>query len=278
MNSSLYPCLWFDSQASEAADFYCSVFPNSKILEKTPVVTRFELNGTRLMGLNGGPKFKVNSAVSYFAYCGSEEEILRMYAALSEGGSVLMPLAKYDWSPKYAWVIDRFGVNWQLDVEDIRSSQKVVPCLLFVNEKRNLVKEAITHYTGIFKNSKILMEAPYPAEVGLPEGTLLFAQVKLDGFILNAMSSTMPHEFDFSPGNSLVVECENQEEIDHFWDTLGSGGRYDQCGWLADRFGVSWQVVPTILGKLMNDPEKGPRVIQAFLKMKKFDIETLLKA
>ena len=278
MNSSLYPCLWFDHQAEEAADFYCSLFRNSKVLEKTQMVSRFELNGTKFMGLNGGSKYQVNSAVSYFVHCGSEVEIHRIYDALSKGGSVLMPLKTYDWSPKYAWVIDRYGVNWQLDVEDINSSQKIVPCLLFTNGKRDLVKNALAHYTGIFKNSRILMEAPYPPEIGLPEGTLLFAQIKLDGFILNAMSSTMEHDFDFTPGNSLVVECETQEEIDYYWTQLGKDGKFDRCGWLTDRFGVSWQIVPKILGKLMTDPSKSQKVMASLLTMQKIEIETLLNS
>nr|WP_255502092.1 VOC family protein [Algoriphagus sp. AK58] len=165
-----------------------------------------------------------------------------------------------------------------MDVDDIRSNQKVVPCLLFVNEKRNEVKNAILHYTGIFKNSKILMEAPYPLEAGLPEGTLLFAQVKLGEYLLNAMSSTLPHDFDFSPGNSLVVECETQEEIDHFWANLGSNGQYYQCGWLSDQFGVSWQILPTILSKLMTDPVRSRKVIETFQNIQKFDIKALLEA
>lgn len=95
---------------------------------------------------------------------------------------------------------------------------------------------------------------------------------------MNAMSSTLQHDYDFTPGNSFVVECDDQQEIDYFWGTLGESGRYDMCGWLADRYGVSWQIVPSILSQLMQDPEKGPRVIQAFLKMQKFDIQTLLDA
>jgi predicted 3-demethylubiquinone-9 3-methyltransferase (glyoxalase superfamily) len=82
----------------------------------------------------------------------------------------------------------------------------------------------------------------------------------------------------FSPATSFVIECETQDEIDHYWENLGKGGVYNQCGWLDDKFGVSWQIVPKILGKLMSNPEKSPRVIEAFLKMKKFDIETLINA
>ncbi|MFA6581305.1 MAG: VOC family protein [Paludibacter sp.] len=140
MIKQLYPCLWFDGQAKAAAEFYCSIFSNSKITDENPMVVRWELNGQQFMGLNGGPMYK------------------------------------------------------------------------------------------------------------------------------------------FSPANSYVIECDTQEEIDHFWNKLGEDGIYNQCGWLDDKFGVSWQIIPGILGKLMVDPEKGDRVVKAFMQMKKFDIATLQNA
>tara|TARA_R110002124_G_scaffold56233_3_gene158896 strand:+ start:94 stop:933 length:840 start_codon:yes stop_codon:yes gene_type:complete len=276
--NTIYPCLWFDGNAAEAAAFYVQTFPNSKVLQLNPMVASFELNGTRFMGLNGGPKYKVNPAVSYFVHCGSESEIERLYAILSDNGSVLMPLDKYDWSSKYAWVQDRFGVNWQLDIDDIRSEQKVVPCLMFANEKVQLVKEAITHYTTVFDPSRILMEMPYSNNPDIPDGTILFAQYKVQEFIFNAMSGSGVHDFDFTPANSFVLECETQEDIDYFWELLGKDGRYDQCGWLADKYGVSWQIIPAILPKLMADSVKAPQVVAAFMKMTKFDIEALVNA
>lgn len=140
MIQPVYPCLWFDNQASAAANFYCSIFPDSKITSDNPMVTIFEINGAKFMGLNGGPQFKFNEAVSF------------------------------------------------------------------------------------------------------------------------------------------VVNCDTQEEIDYYWDKLTEGGEESMCGWLKDRFGLSWQIVPSMLGKLMSDPVKGQRVINAFLKMRKFDIQTLLDA
>lgn len=140
MANQLYPCLWFDGQAKEAADYYCSIFKNSSITAENPVVVNFELNGSKFMALNGGPKYK------------------------------------------------------------------------------------------------------------------------------------------FTPATSFVIECSNQAEIDYYWEKLGAGGRYDQCGWLDDKFGVSWQVVPAVLHELMGDSNKAPRVMQAFMKMSKFDIKTLLEA
>lgn len=276
--TSIYPCFWFDQQASEAFEFYHNVFPGSKIQSQNAMVTTIDLLGIRLMALNGGPKYKISPAISLFVYTGDALEIDRLYHALSQGGMVRIPLGEYPWSPRYAWVEDRFGVNWQLDVDPINNPQKVVPALLFTNEKRGLVKAAIDHYASIFPISRILMESPFPPEAGMSENALLFAQIKINGFILNAMSSWEDHTYTFSPGNSLVVECQNQEEIDHYWENLGRGGRYDRCGWLVDRFGVSWQIVPTILPALMQDPTRGPRVVEAFLKMQKFDIQTLLDA
>lgn len=140
MKNPIYPCLWFDGQAKAAAEFYCSVFKNSKIMADTPLVVTFELNGRKFMGLNGGPKFKFNEAVSF------------------------------------------------------------------------------------------------------------------------------------------VVDCDTQEEIDYYWDKLTEGGEESMCGWLKDKYGLSWQIVPAILGELMSDPEKGQRVVQAFLQMKKFNIEKLKQA
>jgi predicted 3-demethylubiquinone-9 3-methyltransferase (glyoxalase superfamily) len=141
MTHPIYSCLWFDNQGKEAAEFYCSVFKNSKMVSSNPMVTIFELNNTKFMALNGGPQFHFNEAVSF------------------------------------------------------------------------------------------------------------------------------------------VVDCESQEDIDYYWEKLtADGGAESMCGWLKDKYGVSWQVVPTILGKLMSDPEKAGRVMPVFMQMKKFDIQKLLDA
>ena len=276
MQHPIYPCLWFNSEAKEAAEFYCAVFKNSSILASNPMVTTFSIEGLKVMGLNGGPMYQTTQAVSLYVYAGNEEEVTRLYNLLSENGKVLMPLDTYAWSPKYAWIEDKFGNSWQLDVKDIEGAQKIVPCLLFANDKMSFVKKAIDHYTSTFTDAAIRFEAPYPAEAGLEAGTLLFAQYALNGTIFQAMSSTLSHDFDFTPGNSFVIDCDTQDEIDHYWEKLGENGLYDRCGWLADAFGVSWQVVPTCLSKLI--AEKGQPVIEAFMKMQKFDIKTLEEA
>jgi predicted 3-demethylubiquinone-9 3-methyltransferase (glyoxalase superfamily) len=139
INNNIYPCLWFENQALGAAEFYCSIFKDSRIVSNNQLVVNFELNGKKFMGLNGGPEFKFNEAISF------------------------------------------------------------------------------------------------------------------------------------------VVDCETQEEIDYYWNKLTEGGIESQCGWLKDKFGVSWQIVPAILSELMSDPEKAPKIIEAFMQMKKFDIEKLLQ-
>lgn len=279
MKNPIHPCLWFDGQAKEAAEFYCSLFPNSSITVDTPLVVNWELNGFKLMGLNGGPDFKFNPAISLFVTCDTDEEINMLWEKLSDGGSVMMALDSYPWSPKYAWVSDKHGLSWQLMMRDDNSSgNKIIPCLLFVNEQYGRGEEAINFYTSVFKDSSKGHIQLYGAEQAEQQGKLMHGQFNLTGLEFSAMDGMGEHQFVFDESISFVVSCDNQEEIDYFWDKLCEGGQESQCGWLKDKFGVSWQVVPAILGELMTDGERAPRVMQAFLKMKKFDIETLVNA
>jgi len=278
MKSPLYPCLWFDGNSAEAAGFYTSLFADGKILSANPMATTFELAGCEFMALNGGPMYKITPAISFTVYGNSENEVQQLYNALSVGGTVMIPLGRYDWSPMYAWVEDKFGVSWQLDANSAGQHQKIVPTLLFVNEKNAKVKEALEFYCGIFPGSVKHFEAQHAPESGMPDGALIFAQFGLKGKVLNAMSSTMPHDYDFTPGNSLVVECETQYEIDYYWERLGHAGKYSMCGWLEDKFGVSWQIIPAVLPEIMKDTERAQRVTAAFLTMQKLDMEVLLNA
>lgn len=276
MKSPFYPCLWFDGNGRDAADFYTSVFPSSKMLDSNPIVTTFELINTKYMALNGGPMYKMTPAFSFSVYCENENETGRLYNMLSENGKILIPLDKYDWSPLYAWVEDKFGVSWQLDASSSGQKEKIIPTLLFVNQKNTLVKSALEYYKNIFPGSDTILEAPFSPGSGMPAGSLLFARFQLHGNVMNIMSSTESYDYDFTPGNSIVVECETQEEIDYFWEKLGNEGHYSMCGWLEDKHGVSWQIIPAILPQLMADPGKAEKVTQAFMKMQKLEIATLL--
>ncbi|MFN3841490.1 MAG: VOC family protein [Cyclobacteriaceae bacterium] len=278
MTKSIYPCLWFDGDAEKAANLYCSIFNNSTITEKNPIVVRFELDGFRVMGLNGGPKFKINPSISFFVYCTSEEETERIYNALIAGGSALMPLDTYPWSKKYGWLQDTFGMTWQISVVDKPGTPfSIKPCMLFTSSQFGRAEEAIHFYHSIFPKATTDVFIQYD-EGDANAGKVMYSEFQLNNYPLIVMDGPGEHGFTFSEGVSLVIECETQEEIDHYWNKLSEGGREDMCGWLKDKFGVSWQIVPGILGKLMSDPEKAPRVTQAFLQMKKFDITTLLRA
>lgn len=287
-NNFITPCIWFDNEAEQAVKFYCSLFDNSKVNritrygkagfeyhhkpEGSVMTIEFELNGQKFLALNGGPDFKLNESVSFFVYCETEERINFLYEKLSESGSINMPLDKYDWSPKYAWVKDKFGLSWQLDIEAINSPQKIVPSLLFVNENYKKVKDAINFYVSVFPNSTILVE--YPSK-----DYLLFSQAKLNGSLLNAMSGgEIKHNFEFNDALSFIISCDSQDEIDYYWNKLTEDGKEVQCGWLKDKFGVSWQVVPKILNELISKPEKTDRVLSVVLEMKKFDIKKLMEA
>ena len=280
MNHKIYPCFWFDGQAKAASEFYCSIFGNSEITVDTPMVVNFNLNGQKFMGLNGGPQFKINRSISIFAMCETDEETNNAWQRLSEGGSVLMPLDKYPWSEKYGWLQDRYGVSWQIaqgKLEDVHG-QKFTPCFLFTGPQHGRAEEALKFYTTTFQPSSvsgILHNATGDTE---PEGTVKHAQFIINNYVMMVMDSVGPHAFNFNEAFSFVVECETQQEIDYYWGKFAEGGEESRCGWVKDKFGVWWQVVPTILGKLMSDPTRAQKVMQAFMQMKKFDIKKLEEA
>lgn len=288
-------CLWFDDQAEEAAQFYTSLFPDSGIdavtrygaagyeIHKRPegsvMTVEFRLSGMKFMGLNGGPHFKFNPSISYFVVCETAAETDELWKKLSEGGMVLMELDKYDWSEKYGWVQDRYGLSWQLSLGKLADTngQKITPFIMYVQEQAGRAEEAVRFYTSIFEGSEIrgmLKNGPGGNE---PEGTVKHAQFNLAGQEFMAMDSK-PHHFFFNEAISFVIACKTQQEIDYYWNKLTEdGGQESVCGWLKDKFGVSWQVEPIQLAEMLKSPdkEKVERVTNAFLKMKKFDLKKL---
>jgi len=279
MKNIIYPCLWFDGKAKEAASFYCSVFNNSVITAENPIVVTFESAGQKFMCLNGGPQYTFNPSVSFFVLCETEEEVDKAWKNLLEGGSVLMPLDKYDWSTKYGWVQDRFGLSWQLSLgkrEEV--GQKFTPMLMFTGKQNGRAEQAFQFYTSLFANSSVRGVLRYSKGENEVEGAVKHAQFSLGKYAFMAMESSLPHHFSFNEAISFVVECKTQEDIDYYWEKLSAVPEAEQCGWLKDKFGVSWQIVPEILGKLMSDPSKSERVMQAFLQMKKFEIDKLITA
>ena len=279
MNNIIYPCLWFNGKAKEAAEYYCNVFNDSFITSENQVVVTFESAGQKFMCLNGGPEYTFNPSISFYVICESEAEISRLWKSLLEGGSVLMELDKYEWSNKYGWLQDKYGVTWQLSFGGMeKTDQKFSPVLMFTDKQAGKAEQAIHFYTSVFKNSKIIGISRYIKGENDVEGTVKHAEFSLGNQVFMSMDSSFMHRFSYNEAISFVVDCETQEEIDYYWDKLTDGGEEIQSGWLKDRFGVSWQIVPVILSELMSDPSKSERVTNALLQMKKFDIEKLVNA
>jgi len=279
LSNPINPCLWFDGQAGEVAAFYASVFPDARLLGGSDPITRVQVGDLKLMLLDGGPQFEINPSISFFYHCGSEAEVDARWKSLSEGGTALMPLGSYPFSKRYGWIAARFGVNWQFILPSAPPRQKVFPSLMFTQDRAGRAEEAMRFYSTVFKDSTIGTVSRYgPGQEPDKEGTLNYAELRLADQWFSVMDSAHPHQFAFTEGVSLFLTCEDQREINYFWDRLTEGGSESRCGWLKDKFGVSWQVVPRVLGELMADPSRAKRVVAAFLPMKKLDIATLLKA
>jgi predicted 3-demethylubiquinone-9 3-methyltransferase (glyoxalase superfamily) len=231
------------------------------------------------MALDGGPYFKFNPTVSFTIIRTSKEEVEKLFNALLEGGMALMPLQKYPFSEFYGWVQDKYGISWQIGMGE--NAQTITPSLMFVGEHFGHAEEAVRFYTTLFKNTSIKTLTHYGPHEHIEEGRVKYASFMLEGQPFVAMES-VGHKFEASGAISFYVECETQEEVDYYWDALTKDGdpKAQQCGWLKDKFGVSWQIIPKTLGELMSDPDKtkAGRVTQAMLQMKKIDIEGLRKA
>ncbi len=283
------PHLWFNKEAREAAVFYTSLFENSKVKNITTItgtpsgdcdVVMFDLSGQEFMAISGGIDFKFNPSISFFVVFDNEEKIDEVWKKLEGGGKVLMPYKAYPWAHKYGWLEDKYGLSWQLSWSEYHKvEQKITPLLMFTKDVAGKTKEAIGRYTGIFPNSKVEVVVPYNKEDGDKEGFIKHSRFTLCGQSFMAMDSSLPHDFTFSETLSFIVSCDTQEEIDYYWEKLSAVPEAEQCGWLKDKYGVSWQIVPSVMNEMMTsgDKEKIARVTQAFLKMKKFDIEDLKK-
>lgn len=285
MNNNIFPCLWYDGDAKNSADFYCKIF-EGKITAENTMVINIDIFGQRLMLLNGGPQFEKNASISFMIVCETKEEVEKYWNPLSENGKILMELGEYPWSKKYGWVRDQFGVTWQLYLGEKHGEQKVIPTLMYIHENNGKAMKAMEFYTSIFPNSKIESVLKYGEGVGgenhEPAENVQHAHFQLNHYSFFCMDNSYDHQFDFSEGISIVVLTDNQTETDHLWNSLTSnGGRESMCGWLKDQFGVSWQIVPKRLLELMNDhenPAKAQKVMMALMHMQKIVIAELEQA
>ena len=294
------PHLWFDKQAREAAELYVSFFPGSKItnvrtLTNTPSgdcdLVSFELAGQPFMAISAGPYFKFNPSVSFHVNCDTKEEVDSVWERLSPGGKVLMPLDTYPFSARYGWLEDKYGLSWQvIHTGGASIHQKFTPVLMFVGNVCGKAEEAIDFYASVFQGApdgartggtKAEVLARYgKGEEPDKEGSVRYARFLLLGLEFGAMDSAREHKFAFNEAISFLVPCDTQEEIDYLWGKLSADPKAEQCGWLKDKYGLSWQIAPTMMQAVLGsgDKQRMERVTQAFLKMKKFDIAALKQA
>ncbi|ETT72027.1 3-demethylubiquinone-9 3-methyltransferase [Paenibacillus sp. FSL R7-277] len=294
----IVPHLWYDKEAAEAARFYATVFPESKVtsvntIHDTPSgdagQVSFEVWGQAFMAISGGPYFKLNPAVSFFVNFDpsrdqdAAERLDEVWDKLAEGGTALMPLGKYPFSERYGWIQDKYGVSWQLILTNPAGEERpaIIPSLLFVGDKCGKAEEAMSFYLSVFKDSRQGLLTRYPAgSAPDQEGTIMFADFMLENLWFTVMDSAHNHQFSFNEAVSFMVSCDSQEEIDYYWDKLSAVPEAEQCGWLKDAFGISWQIIPAEMNEMMKKgtPEQLARVTKAFLQMKKFELTELRKA
>ncbi len=295
----IVPYLWYENQTEEAVKFYTAIFPNSKVIhvfrygksgaeiagraEGSVMSVTFELEGEEFVAFNGGPQFSFSPAVSFFVNCQTETEIENLWAKFQAGGTVLMPLGKYPFREKFGWLTDRFGVSWQFSLSF--RSPKITPFLIFTGEQNGKAEEAMNLYTSLFEDSKI-HQIEYDnqserelrhTEAGKSVKEAFFA---LNGQEFRCVDGYMAHPFPFTPAISFFVNCESQEEVDNLWEKLSENGESQPCGWLKDKFGLSWQIIPTALGELLqnSNEEQSERIMEELFAMNKIEIAKLKKA
>ena len=285
------PHLWYDKEAKEAAAFYVTIFKDSKhknttTIQNTPSgsvdIVTIELMGQDFTLISAGPLFKFNPSISFLVAFDSEEAVDEAWEKLSKGGAALMEIGAYPFSERYGWAQDRYGLSWQLMYRAGQPIKQVItPTLMFVGKQCGNAEEAINFYASVFHNSHVDGVLRYENnEAPDKAGSIKHAAFTLEGQAFAAMDSAHGHNFAFNEAISLMVHCNTQEEIDYYWDKLSASPEAEQCGWLKDKFGLSWQIVPTVMDEMFKekDEKKIARVTEAFLKMKKFDIAKLQEA
>jgi predicted 3-demethylubiquinone-9 3-methyltransferase (glyoxalase superfamily) len=287
----IIPHLWYDKEALEAATWYVSLFENSEIehvstISDTPSgdaqMVAFRLAGLSFSSISAGTFFTLNPAISLMVACETREEVERLYEQLKVGATELMPLMEYPFSRYYVWLQDKYGLNWQIMLtENATAVPKIRPTLLFAGDACGKAQEAMDYYATIFPETSIQFVNHYhPDEAEDARAKVNYAEIEILGTSFVAMDHGAGGDFSFNEAFSFMVPCEDQKEIDYFWDKLSFVPKAEQCGWLKDKFGVSWQITSAHMDEVFvnGTPEEAKRVTEAFLKMKKFDLAALERA
>ncbi|WPV01151.1 VOC family protein [Mucilaginibacter sp. cycad4] len=289
------PHIWFDQdKAREAAEFYATLMPDSVLnyVNHFPMpggeceIVEFTFAGQPFLGISAGDGLKISPSISFMINFDPSRDpdavsrIDKVWNKLSENGKIMMPLDRYPFSERYGWVSDKYGVSWQLILTNPAGEERpvIVPSLMYTGQVAGKTNEAIDFYCSVFKDGKRGITAPRPEDMGPDKaGTLMYADFYIGQTWLAAMDSAHPHGFSFNDAVSLLIPCETQEEIDYYWSALSADGETGQCGWLKDKYGVSWQVTSTVMLETLKNgrSEQIARVTQAFMTMKKVDVAAL---
>jgi predicted 3-demethylubiquinone-9 3-methyltransferase (glyoxalase superfamily) len=249
----------------------------------------FELEGYRFQALDGGPLFHINPSVSFILNFdpshirNARKNLDTLWNKLLPGGKVMMELQKYPFSEHYGWIQDKYGISWQLFLSNPEGDPRpfIVPSLMFSGKVSGKAEEAVDFYLSVFEDSKKGIIERYPSGMAPDkEGTVMYSDFSISNQWFSAMDSARMSDISFNEGISFTVNCGDQEEIDRFWSKLSHVPGSEQCGWLKDKYGFSWQIVPEKLGELLSgrDKERAHRVLNSLLQMKKIVIKELEEA
>lgn len=285
----------FSAAGFAATSNVTSHYPNVGLLDfqrelaGEPLTVDVEIDGTRLVLVNAGPEFSPNPSVSFMlnfdpmrfgdddadGEIEAREHMVLLWERLSEHGFIMMPLSEYPFSTMYGWVQDRYGVSWQLMLTQPEGDPRpfVIPALMFDGPSQNKAAEAADFYVETFKNtpggSQIGNRSTYGQQTGHASAdALAFGEFRIGDQWFMASDNGSGTDHGFTCGVSLQVDCEDQTEIDRLWNALTHVPEAEQCGWLADKYGVSWQIVPVNMAELM----ARPHAFEHMLEMKKLVI------
>ena len=273
MDQPITPAIWCNGTADEAARFYADVFREGSIVEQVPeLAATVSIHGFRLSLINGGDQYAPNPSISCILnfdplLFGGEDQarayLDELYERLSTGG-VLMELGEYPFSPRYAWVRDRFGMTWQLMLTDPAGEPRpfILPSFMFGGTNHANAEEATDSWIALFDDARRGALRRYEEGGPMEAGTIMFTDFTLRGTWMTARDSGPSHDLTFTPGVSMIVSCHDQKEIDHYWAGLSAAPEAERCGWCVDRWGVSWQVVPHNIAELMADPTTRDQILQ----------------
>lgn len=289
MTQTLIPHLWYDTQALEAAQTYTQVFANADIdwthtLSDTPSgqahLVQFHLGDLSLAAISAGPYFQLNESASLMVRLKDKAEVDRIYQALGHNGQDLMPLGQYPFSDYYVWFKDAFGLSWQLmlDPELSDKDYHIDTCLLFSMDQVGLADDFLSYYSTVFDSARIGHRSYYQAgQAPDQRAKLNYGELFIQDQRLVVMDHGYTGVAQFNEAFSFMVYVDTQKEADAYYQALSAVPQAEQCGWVKDKFGLSWQIVPRIIMEAYGkySPQQLKAMNDAIMSMKRLDIEVI---